>query len=83
MWVFLNIWYVLIKYIFSKFFGPLWLCEFWKVSDLFLCTVSLYSICAIAFDRVWNLVSLFFNYRKEYANFADYFFLFELKPYLI
>ncbi|KAI1716209.1 7 transmembrane receptor (rhodopsin family) domain-containing protein [Ditylenchus destructor] len=30
-------------------------CIAWQVVDLFLCTVSLYSVCAIAFDRVWNL----------------------------
>uniref|UniRef100_A0A1I7WSH3 G_PROTEIN_RECEP_F1_2 domain-containing protein n=1 Tax=Heterorhabditis bacteriophora TaxID=37862 RepID=A0A1I7WSH3_HETBA len=32
-----------------------WLCDAWQVADFVLSTVSLYSICAIALDRVWNL----------------------------
>uniref|UniRef100_A0A915EER8 G-protein coupled receptors family 1 profile domain-containing protein n=1 Tax=Ditylenchus dipsaci TaxID=166011 RepID=A0A915EER8_9BILA len=37
------------------FLNSAWMCKLWQVADLLLCTVSLYSICAIAFDRVWNL----------------------------
>uniref|UniRef100_A0A0M3IEP7 G_PROTEIN_RECEP_F1_2 domain-containing protein n=1 Tax=Ascaris lumbricoides TaxID=6252 RepID=A0A0M3IEP7_ASCLU len=37
------------------FFGPPWLCDAWQLSDIILSTTSLYSICAIALDRVWNL----------------------------
>uniref|UniRef100_A0A914MKZ3 G-protein coupled receptors family 1 profile domain-containing protein n=1 Tax=Meloidogyne incognita TaxID=6306 RepID=A0A914MKZ3_MELIC len=34
---------------------PHWLCQFWQLADVLFCTESLYSICAIALDRVWNL----------------------------
>ncbi|KAF7632265.1 G_PROTEIN_RECEP_F1_2 domain-containing protein [Meloidogyne graminicola] len=34
---------------------PYWLCQFWQLVDLIFSTESLYSICAIALDRVWNL----------------------------
>ncbi|VDM39968.1 unnamed protein product [Toxocara canis] len=37
------------------FFGPSWLCDAWQLSDIIFSTTSLYSICAIALDRVWNL----------------------------
>lgn len=30
-------------------------CQTWQLADLLFSTVSLYSICAIALDRVWNL----------------------------
>ncbi|KAH7702793.1 octopamine/tyramine receptor, partial [Aphelenchoides avenae] len=38
-----------------EFFGPVWLCKTWQMADILLSTVSLYSTCAIALDRVWNL----------------------------
>uniref|UniRef100_A0A914DQ59 G-protein coupled receptors family 1 profile domain-containing protein n=1 Tax=Acrobeloides nanus TaxID=290746 RepID=A0A914DQ59_9BILA len=38
-----------------QFFGPYWLCQAWQISDFVLSTISLYSTCAIALDRVWNL----------------------------
>src|SRR5438128_1679250 len=30
-------------------------CDIWQVIDYISCTISLYSICAIGFDRWWNL----------------------------
>ncbi|WKY14262.1 hypothetical protein Q1695_000087 [Nippostrongylus brasiliensis] len=51
---------ILLSYIclissFSLRFTLPWLCDAWQVTDFFLSTVSLYSICAIALDRVLNL----------------------------
>ena len=40
---------------FDHFFGPPWLCQTWQLLDFILSTISLYSTCAIALDRVWNL----------------------------
>uniref|UniRef100_A0A0N5AH14 G_PROTEIN_RECEP_F1_2 domain-containing protein n=1 Tax=Syphacia muris TaxID=451379 RepID=A0A0N5AH14_9BILA len=40
---------------FNDFFGPNWLCHLWQVADFAASTISLYSICAIALDRFWNL----------------------------
>lgn len=34
---------------------PSWLCQLWQLADVYFSTASLYSICAIALDRVWNL----------------------------
>ena len=45
-----------IKYgTFETFFGPRWICKTWQLFDFIFSTISLYSTCAIAFDRVWNL----------------------------
>ncbi|CAI4227390.1 unnamed protein product [Auanema sp. JU1783] len=41
--------------LFSPSSLPTWLCDCWQIADFVLSTVSLNSICAIAFDRVWNL----------------------------
>ncbi|VDD92973.1 unnamed protein product [Enterobius vermicularis] len=38
-----------------EFFGPFWLCHLWQIADIAVSTISLYSICAIALDRFWNL----------------------------
>lgn len=38
-----------------NFFGTPWLCQTWQLLDFILSTISLYSTCAIALDRVWNL----------------------------
>uniref|UniRef100_A0A7E4URK8 G_PROTEIN_RECEP_F1_2 domain-containing protein n=1 Tax=Panagrellus redivivus TaxID=6233 RepID=A0A7E4URK8_PANRE len=40
---------------FENFFGPKWFCRTWQASDFILSSISLYSIVAIALDRVWNL----------------------------
>ncbi|VDK56025.1 unnamed protein product [Anisakis simplex] len=37
------------------FFACTWLCDVWQLCDIILSTTSLYSVCAIALDRLWNL----------------------------
>lgn len=42
-----------------------WICDAWQVTDFFLSTVSLYSICAIALDRILNLEKPLHRFKRS------------------
>ncbi|KAK5981927.1 hypothetical protein GCK32_007270 [Trichostrongylus colubriformis] len=43
-----------------------WLCDAWQVTDFTLSTVSLYSICAIALDRILNLEKPLHAFKRSH-----------------
>lgn len=44
------------------YFGFVW-CDLWKVIDVFLCIVFIFSICFISLDRYWCIIKVLMYLR--------------------